>query len=451
MIQLFGHRVYTHVLRLGLAAILLGSLITPTAHAKKADEHAECSVLKGALTQAWQGYKTNYVQVDGRVRDPFAQDISTSESQAYGMLRAVWMDDRTTFDSIYEWARNNLRVRGDKLMAWKWGRRQSLPALGSGVVSKHNGGEINKPEKAQPEWGVLDTTSASDADEDMALALILAHQRWGNAAYLEDAQLVLTDIWEKQVTKTKYYGHVLLPGDFKHEENFWLINPSYFWPLAYRVFAEVDPKHVAGHDWEALIESTYEILNESVGKSRTGLPPNWLKVAKSGAPKNQRVDLFWEADNERSDYGYDAIRTHWRVGMDYMLTGSRQAKSMLYATNFLERYWWIRRALPSPLSIDGILRVFPNDVPPSHAIYGATLPHLMLAYPTIGHAIVNDYILDPLGNDGIWQPKFDYYAQNWLWLGLWTYTGQHCGSEELRQSRSLRDNLLHWVSWGAAS
>ncbi len=425
-----------------LAVVLLAGLVWPTAQAKKAEQQAECSVLKGALTESWQGYKDNYIQADGRVRDPFAQDISTSESQAYGMLRAVWMNDRASFDSIYQWARNNLRVRNDKLMAWKWGKKGTPEEE---TVAASNNQDVNNP-GANTEWGVLDETSASDADEDMALALILAHQRWGNAAYQTDAQHILNDIWDKQVADTKYFGHVMLPGDFKHEEDFWLINPSYFWPLAYRVFAEVDPKHAHGHDWEALIDSTYDILDESVHKSRTGLPPNWLKVAKSSAPKDKRVDLFWEVDNERSDYGYDAIRTHWRVGMDYMLTGSSEAKDILYATNFLERYWWIRRALPSPLSIDGVLRVFPNDVPPSHAIYGATLPHLMLAYPTIGHAIVNDYILTPLDN-GIWQPKFDYYAQNWLWLGLWTYTGQHCGSEKLRQSRSLRDNLLHWVDW----
>jgi len=36
------------------------------------------------------------------------------------MLRAVWSNDRDTFDSVWSWTKENLRVRGDHLFAWKY-------------------------------------------------------------------------------------------------------------------------------------------------------------------------------------------------------------------------------------------------------------------------------------------------------------------------------------------
>src|SRR2546427_5131820 len=42
---------------------------------------------------------------------------STSEGQAYAMLRAVWVQDREVFDKCHLWARNNLNsgCRSDHL------------------------------------------------------------------------------------------------------------------------------------------------------------------------------------------------------------------------------------------------------------------------------------------------------------------------------------------------
>jgi hypothetical protein len=112
--------------------------------------------------------------------------------------------------------------------------------------------------------------------------------------------------------------------------------------------------------------------------------------------------------------------------LDYLLTPTeKRADTLLHHSNFLERYWAIREKLPSPLTIDGIERNLDEILYPSNAIYGATLIHLMLPYPDIAQTVVERHILSPLKN-GLWQPVDDYYAQNWLWLGLLAYQTQVC-------------------------
>ncbi len=71
------------------------------------------------LSALWSSYKYHYVQ-NGRVVEVDEHGITTSEGQSYAMLRAVWSHDRLTFDQVWGWTRDNLRVRRDALFAWKW-------------------------------------------------------------------------------------------------------------------------------------------------------------------------------------------------------------------------------------------------------------------------------------------------------------------------------------------
>lgn len=110
--------------------------------------------------------RRGYIYTDGRIEgDP---GIVRSESQSYGMLLAVLTSDRNLFDRTWEWTKANLRERDDHLFNWLWVRGK-----------------------------VQDTASASDADEDIALALIMAHTRWGAERYKMEALEILADIWEK--------------------------------------------------------------------------------------------------------------------------------------------------------------------------------------------------------------------------------------------------------------
>lgn len=366
-----------------------------------------CQSITNALSASWSAYKLTYMQADGRVRDPNADDISTSESQAYAMLRAVWMADQPTFDRVYGWAVDNLITPNQtRLPAWKWGKDD-------------NG-----------DWKILDPASASDADEDMALALLMAAEAFNEPRYHADALTLIDAIWEHEVLKTPY-GDTLTPGDWVKRYNHAqtqghiTLNPSYFSPANYRIFAQVDPKSRAGHRWDNVIDSSYQLLDALKNRTRTGLPPNWFQLNLSQKRKPAAIQLYTNPKDQRSDYGYDAIRIHWRIGLDYLLTGDDRAEDILRHTNFLERYWHVRGILPSPLTIDGIERNLDEILYASNSIYGATLPHLSAQYPHIARTILEQFILNKLDN-GVWQPATDYYAQNWLWLGLLGYRAHTC-------------------------
>ena len=83
--------------------------MTPTAGATRSPGSAAAAVtpspsvdphLRAVPQQSWAGYKQGFVGGDGRVSDPTRGGITTSEAQSYALLRAVWMDDRPSFDSV---------------------------------------------------------------------------------------------------------------------------------------------------------------------------------------------------------------------------------------------------------------------------------------------------------------------------------------------------------------
>ena len=97
------------ILRLGLTASWLASLWSVTS---VIESHASIDLerLRGSrdneirqlddLSALWSYYRHRYI-VDGRVVTWDEQAITTSEGQGYAMLRAVWSNDRPTFDRVW--------------------------------------------------------------------------------------------------------------------------------------------------------------------------------------------------------------------------------------------------------------------------------------------------------------------------------------------------------------
>ena len=177
--------------------------------------------LEQVLTASWQSYGRHFIKSDGQVIIPEEGGGTISEAQAYALLRAVWAGDEAVFNRVYAWTYNNLsRVHrhGDHLLAWRWGR---LP-----------GGS----------WGVLDANSATDGDLDYALALVLAARKgWrapaGLPDYRDEARRVQGDILAKEVVALPGGAALLTPGNWHEALPPYLVNPSYFSPAAYRLFA----------------------------------------------------------------------------------------------------------------------------------------------------------------------------------------------------------------------
>jgi endoglucanase len=369
----------TLALLLGVSAVVSGPASSASPSAGPAD----------TLQQSWKAYVARFVKSDGRVVDHKGGGISTSEGQAYSMLRAVWLRDRGVFDRTYAWGRNNLGAvaRKDRLWAWKWGRT------------------------SDGRWAVLDTAFASDADQDVALALIMAFQAWKDERYRRDATTILTDLWRLATVDVKG-RRFLLAGDKLCEGRMCKLNPSYSAPYAYRIFA----LHDRERNWRSMVDSSYTVLETAADLTGTRLPPDWILLDTTTG----RLSLPTGKD---SSFSYDALRVYWRVAMDQQLFGEPRAGEYLKRTlPWLIGRWERTGALPAVIPSSG---EDPADYE-SPEMLAALMPALQGLRPDIAAAI--ERRLQSLYSRGLWADhagdRDSYYLQNWAWFGTALYHRQ---------------------------
>lgn len=338
------------------------------------------------LLESWKAYVARFIRADGRVVDSRRGGISTSEGQAYAMLRAVWMRDRAVFDKTYAWGRDNLSsgVRKDRLWAWKWGK------------------------SADGQWQVLDRAFASDADQDVALALILAFEAWRDDRHRQDARAILADLW-RLGTLEVHGRRFLLAGDKLCQEHTCRLNASYYAPYAYRIFAVYD----RGRNWQELVDSSYVVLGTTADLTGTHLPPDWMLLDTTTG----RLGL---SDQKDSSFSYDAIRVYWRVAMDRDLFGEPRADRYLKETlPWLIRQWERSGTLPAVISSGG------EDLAQyeSAEMLAALVPAIRGLRPDIAEAIERK--LRAAYRNGLWADhagdQNSYYLQNWAWFGTALY------------------------------
>jgi endoglucanase len=357
------------------------------------------------LQQSWIAYKQRFIQADGRVVDWEQGGRTTSEGQAYAMLRSVFANDPDTFSQTLKWAEDNLQRRegdrrSDQLWAWQWGQKAANQA----------------PDSNQ--WGVLDNNFASDADVDAITALILASRRWNRPDYLQLAQAKLKDLWvlatievnphKAAQPQTRRY---LIPGTlntFQPQPPVVYLNPSYFAPYAYRLFAQVDTG--SDRDWGSLVESGYWAINASSQVSLVGLPSDWVAL-NTETGKFSPVPV---TSALRSVYSFDACRVWWRLSLDAAWFNEPRATAFLVKRlQPLQERWRSQQSIPARITLFGT----------PLASYEATSQYAMLyaAFRIIDPAIaeqIRQQKLMPTYKDGIWDNNSAYYVQNLAWLGL---------------------------------
>jgi endo-1,4-beta-D-glucanase Y len=249
---------------------------------------------------AYQRWKTEIVTADGarghlrvkRPNSPGAETNSTvSEGIAYGMIIAVYMGDQPLFDSLWKYSQVFKNENG--LMHWY------INAAGTEALGK--GG-------------------ATDSDEDIAWALVMADRQWGGAGslegtYIELAKAQIQRIWDHEIDHTR--GDLVLAGDTWNNNP--VFNPSYFAPNEYRIFGMVTGK-VA--EWNRVIDTGYaalaKCLNAENGNAENGLAPAWCDA--EGAPTGT---------NSAWNYQYDSARIPFRIGQDYCYSGEPRAREYL--------------------------------------------------------------------------------------------------------------------------
>ena len=344
---------------------------------------------KTVLADLWGTYKDTFIGDSGRTVDPQADGITTSEGESYTMLRAVWMDDQRTFDDSWQWTKDNLQ-RDDDLMAWKFGERSD----GTYGIQEEDGG----------------ANSATDADVDIAFALLMAYSRWKDDDYLYDALPVIEAVWEKSVVQIQGRP-VLVANDLERfERDGVLLNPSYFAPYAYRVFAEVDPDR----DWRGLVDSSYELLARLDrapldASSPAGLPPDWVVLYREsgalGAPSGEMTTRF----------GYDALRLPWRLALDHRWYGEERARQLLERQSVLARTWTAEQRLVAGYDREG--RPAADHEAP--AMYGGALGFFEVVEPALARDVYAEKLLPLYDADrqDVAEP-LGYYDSNWVWFGM---------------------------------
>jgi endo-1,4-beta-D-glucanase Y len=260
------------------------------------------------VTAAYQQWKTDTVTSAGangflrvqRPHEPGLEPNSTvSEGIGYGMLLAVYMNDEDLFDQLWKYEQH--WVDGSGLMNWY------IAADGSGLGANGSG-------------------AATDADEDMAFALVMADRQWGGqgslaASYASLALQEIRDIWKAEIQDSK----LPRPGEWGGWNT---VNISYFAPAYYRVFATLDP----GDDWAAVIQTVYDTIayavNSANGNASTGLVPAWCDDSH-GSPCTPAEENI----ANDTGYQYDACRTPFRIGVDWCWNGEVRAQSYVALTS----------------------------------------------------------------------------------------------------------------------
>ncbi|REG98913.1 glycosyl hydrolase family 8 [Flavobacterium aquicola] len=236
-------------------------------------------------------WKFNFLEncTNGRYRVKFDNPTETvSEGIGYGMLLTVYAGDKALFDGLWQYYKDN--VNGNGLMNWK----------------------INGCSGKKGDNG------ATDADLDVAFALIVADYQWsstGTINYKANAKTLIASIKANEVEANTF---VLKPGDAFGGSS--LTNPSYFSPAYYRAFG-VFTNDVSF--WNSVATKAYTVINNNLTQNNAvgGLVSDWCEA--SGNYSSQASGYA----NQGKFYSYDAARTPWRITMDYVWYGNADAKA----------------------------------------------------------------------------------------------------------------------------
>ena len=194
-----------------------------------------------------RAFLTRYLAADGRVIRRDQGGDTVSEGQGYAMLLAVAIGDRRDFDLAWQWDRANLQL-SDHLSSYHW-----------------------------QDGTVTGKDPASDADLDMAWALVLAGHRFHDPTLKTQGLEVASSILANETVSAG--GHIeLVAGPWARAVPY-ALDPSYLAPEAMQALAAAsgDPR------WTQLFDDSISLVStlDSAGSAR--LPPDWASLEVTGA------------------------------------------------------------------------------------------------------------------------------------------------------------------------
>lgn len=348
--------------------------------------------LKPLLKESWEFYKRRFL-VDGAhvVSNTYGGTIS--EGQSYALQKAVWMNDPATFKKVWDWTRIHLKRPHDALLGWRWGD-----------------GEFGTTK------GLMETDNATDADQDIAYALLLAGEKWKNPVYTQDGLNIVRDLWRLNVQALdgQYY---LVPGTWEgFKQDYLTLDPSYFAPYVYRKFAQYDKAHAAG--WNALANGIYDTLDACTNLTQPKLPPNWCAVKWQDDHQGSRI-IFSDRQGEGSrDFSYDAFRVYWRMAMDAKLSpspGKDRAADYLRKHRFLLAYWQAKHTMPEGFTASGQ----PRSRETSGFAMGPVMVLNHFVQPDRDGRLYRQMLAPHYHPDGYWFNDYNDFLHSVIWLHLY--------------------------------
>lgn len=368
------------------------------------------------LSRTWSGDKIRFIQQNGRVVvNPDTQE-STSQGQASALLRAVYANDRATFNKVMNWTQGNLAIRGDGLLASSW-------------VPGANGGP-----------GQLRSITMTEGDEDAALALLFAYQQWGDPAYKVAALSLINGIWENETVQIAGGDRVVVAGSWAKGGSGGegpIVSLGALAPYAYRIFADADPSH----DWLSVVDSTYSLLGQireapDLGGD-VGLVPDVVQLD----PKTGKPHLAGDTRAGGDTFTENGSRLLWRLTIDYLWFQDSQARNAISGLHFFRdqlkkpnaQFFGEYAMDGSAVNGDSNLALTAGVIPSLMITGDANLDVVNSAFAT---KLLKNYT--DLGNPPYWgKDKNDYTVQTWAWMTTAVMDGAI-------SNLSNGDRLLDW-------
>ncbi len=230
---------------------------------------------------------------DGFISSIDSRDIR-SEGMSYGMIIAVMMDDKDTFDKLWTFAKNRMQHQeGEKKGYFAWQLRNEAPYV------------------------VLDSYSAPDGEEYFVMALMFAAKRWGNGSgiydYETEANAILHEMVHKEPTRT-----ISPMIDPEHKQIVFSPNPpaagftdpSYHLPAFYELWARWAKEDNELWDEVARTSRDYFTL---AAHPETGLFTEYASF--DGKP----YKVYFNSSSDLS--AFDSFRVIQNIAVDYLWFG----------------------------------------------------------------------------------------------------------------------------------
>jgi uncharacterized protein YjdB len=230
-----------------------------------------------------------------------------SVDQGHGMMITALMaghdpDAQKTFDSLYGVykAFPSVSNAGTHLMAWS--AQQNCTPLASGG------------------------NSVTQADLDIAFALLLANAQWGSAGtinYSQAATAILADIVKyelNQVTGDALLGDWAVAGD---PNNFTVVSSSLI-PDHALVFSTFS----GDSHWTQFRDNGYALASkmQTTYSALPGFLPDYIINTNTNAAPAMPNQIAGPTDGY---YAYEATASSWHLGTDFVVNGDTRAQSVL--------------------------------------------------------------------------------------------------------------------------